>query len=255
MKLIPLGVGGAFTSRFYHNNYIAEIGSKKLLIDAGTTLRTSIKKAGYSYFDIDAVWISHLHSDHVGGLEELILQRYFHFKNGAHLPIKTDIVVHEAIYPMLRQLLFFPLENGGNTIDDFCHFIVVNDEDLTNFEGLVLQIFNTSDTHIQGMASSALSIQGPLGNVLYTSDVKNLQEANLLRFVNDKTIAIFQDTSFTMNGAHAFLKEILAYYPKDIHAKIYAMHYNDNIEDFLSAIKQAGIQYVKQHEAIMFHLT
>ena len=108
MKLIPLGVGGAFTSRFYHNNYIAEIGSKKLLIDAGTTLRTSIKKAGYSYLDIDAVWISHLHSDHVGGLEELILQRYWHFKNGAHLPIKTDIVVHQVIYPSITTIIIFP---------------------------------------------------------------------------------------------------------------------------------------------------
>lgn len=58
-----------------------------------------------------------------------------------------------------------------------------------------------------------------------------------------------------MNGAHAFIKDILSYYPKDIHAKIYAMHYNDNIEDFLSDIKQAGIHYVKQQEAIIFHLT
>ena len=255
MKLIPLGVGGAFTARFYHNNYIAEIGSKKLLIDAGTTLRTSIKKAGYSYLDIDAVWISHLHSDHVGGLEELILQRYWHVKNGAHVPVKTHIIVHQVIYPLLRQLLFYPLENGGHTIDDFCHFTVVNDEDVTPFEGLTLQIFNTSDAHIQGMASSALSLQGPLGNVLYTSDVKNLQKANLLRFVHDNTIAIFQDTSFTVNGAHAYVKDILAYYPLDVHAKIYAMHYNDNIEDFLLEIKRAGIQYVKQQEAVMLHLT
>ena len=127
MKLIPLGVGGAFTSRFYHNNYIAEIGSKKLLLDAGTTLRTSIKEAGYSYLDIDAVWISHLHSDHVGGLEELILQRYWQVKNGAHFPVKTHIIVHQAIYPLLRQLLFYPLENGGNTIDDFCHLQIVID--------------------------------------------------------------------------------------------------------------------------------
>ena len=94
------------------------------------------------------------------------------------------------------------------------------------------------------MASSALSLQGPLGNVLYTSDVKNLQVANLLRFVHDNTIAIFQDTSFTVNGAHAFIKDILAYYPSDVHTKIYAMHYNDNIEDFLSEMKREGSRYV-----------
>lgn len=254
LKFIPLGVGGAFTSRFYHNNYIAEIGSKKLLLDAGTTLRTSLKEAGYSYLDIDAVWISHLHSDHVGGLEELIFQRYWHFHNGTHQPIKTSILVHQTIYPLLRQLLYFPLENGGTTVDSFCDFTVVSDDEALDFEGLQLQIFDTSDTHIQGMASSGLSIRGPFSNVLYTSDVKNLQQANLLRFVNDQTVAIFQDTSFTPNGAHAIFSEILAYYPKQLHSKIYAMHYNDQIENYLSDIEQAGMHYVKQRETIVFNL-
>ncbi|WP_431027086.1 MBL fold metallo-hydrolase [Lysinibacillus sp. LZ02] len=254
MNLIPLGVGGAFTSRFYHNNYIAEIGSKKLLIDAGTTLRTSIKKAGYSYLDIDAVWISHLHSDHVGGLEELIFQRYWHLKNDIHHPMKTHIFVHQTIYPLLRQLLSFPLENGGATVDDFCDFTVMNDEASINFEGLQLHIFDTSDTHIQGMASSGLFIRGPLGNVLFSSDVKDLQGANLIRFVNTDTVAIFQDTSFTSNGAHALFSDILAYYPKEVHSKIYAMHYNDPIEDYVAEMERAGIQYVKERVAMTFSL-
>lgn len=254
MKLIPLGVGGAFTERFYHNNYVAEIGTKKLLIDAGTTLRESMKKAGYSYVDIDSVWISHLHFDHAGGLEELVMQRFWQFKDGQHTPIKTPIFVHQKVYSQLRKLLSAALDNQGRTVDDFCEFTVVNDQDIIHFEGVELQIFDTTNSHAKGLVSSGLFIKGPLGNVLFPSDVKDLDKANLLRFVNDDTLAIFQDTSFTFNGVHAQFKDVLAYYPKEIHSSIYAMHYNDNIEDYLQEIERAGIQYVKQREPITLPL-
>ena len=254
MKLIPLGVGGAFTSRFYHNNYVAEIGSKKLLLDAGTTLRESMKKAGYSYVDFDAVWISHLHFDHVGGLEEMVLQRFWQLKEGQHQPVKTPVFVHQRVYPQLRKLLSSALDNQGRTIDDFCEFTVVADHDIIDFEGLQLQVFDTTDAHAKGLVSSGLFIKGPLGNVLFPSDIKDLAKADVLRFVDDKTLAIFQDTSFTFNGVHAHLTEVLAYYPQELHHKIFAMHYNDNIEDYLQDIERASIRYVTEREAIHFSL-
>lgn len=70
MRVIALGVGGAFTDRFYHTNYLVEIPGCRLLIDAGTTLRYSLPAAGYTAKDISAVALTHFHSDHVGGLEE-----------------------------------------------------------------------------------------------------------------------------------------------------------------------------------------
>lgn len=254
MKLIPLGVGGAFTERFYHNNYIAEIGSMKLLIDAGTTLRESMKKAGYAYIDLDAVWISHLHFDHVGGLEELVMQRFWQFKDGEHTPIMTPIFVHQKVYLQLRKLLSAALDNQGRTVDDFCKFTVVKDQEVIDFAGVELEIFDTSNSHAKGLVSSGLFIKGPLGNVLFPSDVKDLRKADLLRFVNDETLAIFQDTSFTFNGVHAQFKDVLSYYPKERRHLIYAMHYNDNIEDYLQEITCAGIQYVKEREPITLSL-
>lgn len=255
MKLIPLGVGGAFTERFYHNNYIAEIGTKRLLIDAGTTLRESMKKAGYTYTDIDAVWISHLHFDHVGGLEELVMQRFWQFTDGQHIPGKTPVLVHEKVYPQLRKLLSAALDNQGRTVDDFCDFTIVSDKEVIDLEGLELQIFDTTDCHANGLVSSGLLINGPLGNVLFPSDVKDLRKANLLRFINGETLAIFQDTSFTFNGVHAQFKDVLAYYPKEYHHLIYAMHYNDNIEDYIPEMEKAGIQYVTERTAILLPLS
>lgn len=255
MKILPLGVGGAFTERFYHNNYMAEIGTKKLLIDAGTTLRESLKKAGYTYTDIDAVWISHLHFDHVGGLEELVMQRFWQFADGQHMPEKTPVFVHESVYLQLRRLLAAALDNQGRTVEDFCDFTIVSDQDDIDFEGVKLQIFDTTHCHAKGLVSSGLFIHGPLGNVLFPSDVKDLRKANLLRFVNEETLAIFQDTSFTFNGVHAQFQDVLAYYPKKYHHLIYAMHYNDNIEAYVPQMEQAGIRYVKEREAVLLPLS
>lgn len=50
---------------------------KHLLIDAGTDIRFSLRRRDYSYKDIDAIYLSHLHSDHIGGLEYLAFASYF----------------------------------------------------------------------------------------------------------------------------------------------------------------------------------
>ncbi len=102
MKIYPLGVGGAFTKSNYHNNYIIQLDEKYMLIDAGTTLRYSLQEAGFNYSDIHFVFISHLHFDHVGGLEEMVLQRFWRFEEGKHTPLKTTIIIHEKLFNSLK---------------------------------------------------------------------------------------------------------------------------------------------------------
>ncbi|MDN4625966.1 MBL fold metallo-hydrolase [Erwinia sp. DT-104] len=61
------------------NAFIVDTGSKIVLIDAGSgnkfgptmgRLESSIRASGYSPEDIDAVLITHLHPDHVGGISD-----------------------------------------------------------------------------------------------------------------------------------------------------------------------------------------
>ena len=72
MKLIFAGAGSAFTLKNYQSNMIIESDcGKKLLIDCGSDERFSLSRLGMTYADIESVYISHLHADHVGGLEWL----------------------------------------------------------------------------------------------------------------------------------------------------------------------------------------
>jgi ribonuclease BN (tRNA processing enzyme) len=65
---------------------ITSAGGKRLLVDCGSDIRFSLKeiksREEYSNIEIDAVYISHCHSDHVGGMEYLAITNYFSSRKG-----------------------------------------------------------------------------------------------------------------------------------------------------------------------------
>lgn len=75
-----LGTGAAFTvgvDNYQSNMLLTHENGSTLLIDCGTDARHALHELGKSYRDIDEVYISHLHADHMGGLEWLGFTRRF----------------------------------------------------------------------------------------------------------------------------------------------------------------------------------
>ena len=247
MIIYPLGVGGAFTERFYHNNYIIELDGKRLLLDAGSTLRYSLKSAGFSANDIDYIVISHFHFDHVGGLEELLMKRYW-MKNKPKE--KIQLIIHEKQLKPLEKLLEPSLHNQNLTIHDYVQFIIISDNQPVSVGPFQIQLIDTSNLHVNGLQSFALKVfnRENQHNFLFSADIKNLKDSNLLHYIDEKTSLIFQDTSLTENFVHATLHEVLEYYPPAFHQKLRAMHYEDHVE----TDHHTEIQFVQQ--GIPFHL-
>jgi ribonuclease BN (tRNA processing enzyme) len=78
VKLQILGCGDAFGSGGRnHSGYLLEIERRLLLLDCGPTTLLAMKKAGLDPSHLDAVFLSHLHGDHMGGLPFLFLE-YLH---------------------------------------------------------------------------------------------------------------------------------------------------------------------------------
>lgn len=101
-----LGTGGAFTDYRvnYHNNALIHTDAGYVLIDCGGTALQSLKELGVRSWDIAAVLITHLHGDHVNGLEQLIWERYYTGEKGPGF-LRTPVVTTHEIWPDLKECL------------------------------------------------------------------------------------------------------------------------------------------------------
>ena len=78
MKIIFHGCGSmATTPAYWQSNALVEKNGKRMLLDCGSDARHSLAEIGVKATDIDAVYVTHLHADHVGGLEWLAFSTYF----------------------------------------------------------------------------------------------------------------------------------------------------------------------------------
>src|SRR5215467_11496570 len=100
-SVICFGTGdGAPCEDRNHASFLYRLGKTNILIDCGESVDRSYKASGLSYDEIDAIFLSHLHSDHVGG--------FFMFMQGMWLegrrkPLKVYLP-RKAINP-LREML------------------------------------------------------------------------------------------------------------------------------------------------------
>ena len=82
MKITAVGVGSAFAGEDkYQTMFLVERNKRKLLVDCGSDARFALKELGITNQNvggqIDGVYVSHLHADHIGGLEWLGFCTYF----------------------------------------------------------------------------------------------------------------------------------------------------------------------------------
>lgn len=71
LTFLGTGCGIPMTDRF-HSSILLESGGRRWLLDAGEPCSQRLKAMGISYRSLDAIFISHGHSDHLSGLPMII---------------------------------------------------------------------------------------------------------------------------------------------------------------------------------------
>src|SRR5262249_36163816 len=89
-----------------HASYLYRFGRTSLLIDCGEPADRSFKSTGLSYDAIDAIFISHLHADHVGGFF-MLMQGFWLEGRRKDLPVYLPGGGIRPVREMLRTCMIF----------------------------------------------------------------------------------------------------------------------------------------------------
>jgi len=93
LQLLVLGTHGAFRQApgEYHTNALVMDGSSTYLIDAGATVIEALAAANVQPPAVDGVFVTHVHGDHVGGIEELAFRKYYLEWQKLHVVAPDDV--------------------------------------------------------------------------------------------------------------------------------------------------------------------
>lgn len=230
MKFIFLGTAAAFTldSNNYQSNMLLVADSgKKLLIDCGTDIRWSLDELNFHYADIDAVYISHLHADHIGGLEWLAFSTKFFKKDDFKKP---KLFAHGDITKTLwDQSLSGGLSSLQNEVASLQSFFDVQAvEETFTWENIKFTLVKTLHVKIndQYMPSYGLFFENQNKKVFLTTDA-NLSPELFDPHYQEADI-IFHDceTLKTPSTAHANYQELVQF-PAELKKKMWLYDYND----------------------------
>lgn len=250
-KLRFLGTGGSF-SRFevnYHNNaLLTTTDGKNILIDCGMTAPQALHEMGIKPWEIDEVAITHLHSDHAGGLEQLAWERYYTGPNGPgfrQTPVICGPGLRVPLTTYLEQSLN-PFTNRYGNISDNWDPEVVNVIGKSNHCFISKQGDTTISfeecNHVTGRSLArwydkpaygiSITERVAVGKHIdcYYSGDTTFDPVNLERKVEMfNTEMIFHECMFFPKypgTVHTHYEELLTL-PPDVRSRIVLMHYNE----------------------------
>ena len=89
-----------------HASFLYRFGQTRILIDCGEPLDRHYKASGLSYDAVDSIFISHLHSDHIGGFF-MFMQGLWLEKRGKELAVYMPGRAIAPLREMLKTVLIF----------------------------------------------------------------------------------------------------------------------------------------------------
>jgi ribonuclease BN (tRNA processing enzyme) len=218
MNLKFIGTGDAFTKSQGHNSAIFMFDNTNLMIDCPHTNYTNLASLKLGFENIENVFISHLHADHINGLETFAFFRKFATPN---LP-KPNLYISEELINDLWRTLRSGLEflyDGIHVLEDYFNVKLIKEEFMIN--NISFKIIKTD--HMLNMLSYGLLAE----DYFYFSCDSNIDTEFLIE-IHNKVDYIFHDCHFhdVHIASHPSLKDIKKL-SNEIINKIVLMHYDD----------------------------
>lgn len=239
MRIMALGTGSAFTIKNWQTNLLIEHNDKKLLIDCGTDVRFSLNENELSYLDIDAVYVSHAHADHIGGLEWLGFQTYFDpwYQDKPKMFCQKNLIID--LWDRSLSGGMKGLEGIDASLDTYFEPYPVPSNGSFEWEGIKFDLIQS--IHVSAkysiMETFGLMFNCPVTNqrIYHTSDVQFCPESSMMAYykeadwiLHDCETLYLPDGTPIKSGVHSHYEQLRTL-PPEIKAKMTLIHYQDNV--------------------------
>ena len=228
-QIIFTGTGHAFYAKpdNFQSNFLIKAPNQKLfLVDCGSDIHRALYQLGLGYRDINDVYISHLHNDHVGGLEWLAYSRYFDAdcaRANLYLPSELSAILWQS---RLQSAINLP--DSKASLDDFFKLQCCPKEQVFNWEGVQLTpIFSYhTQSHGEFIPCYGLWIETASTKIWFSSDSQFTPEYHQQRFEQADIILHDCETTPIASGVHTHYHELVSL-PNEIKSKMLLYHYHD----------------------------
>ncbi|KTC75332.1 metal-dependent hydrolase of the beta-lactamase superfamily transporter III [Legionella birminghamensis] len=229
LKMTFLGTGSAFTvgHNNFQSNVLLQLNGESLLIDAGSDVRFALYDLKIDYHDIRSVYISHLHSDHIGGLEWFALSTFFddRYKGKPRLFASEAIIGDLWSKSLAGGLSTLPHQRAS--LQTYFNVHSINKYGTFEWEGItfklvqMIHVFNDYSL----MPCFGLMFEYNSTKIFFTADTQYVPD-QMMHFYKEADL-IFHDceTQTFPSGVHAHYKELVTI-PAELKKKMWLYHYN-----------------------------
>jgi hypothetical protein len=258
-----LGTGGAFSRRYGTTCSLVTFPSgERWLIDCGRQAPDQLWEAGLDWHEIAGQIVTHVHGDHIFGLEDFAFQRYYQ-STGSVRSIMTGgprpkFVAHRAVRDEVWESLAASLRylkiNGdprSGTLESY--FEVVQPRSFEpptqnawrhseTFECGGIELIARESEHVPGKPSCSLEFAVAPDTIAWWSGDCTVDAAFLIS-IEPRTTIYFHDCTFTdypgqVHGAFTLLEKL----PERVRHKMVLMHHEDDIETHRAQVEALGFR-------------
>lgn len=241
VRLIPLGVGDAFSARHYTTCYALGAGDSWLLIDCPHPVRKMWREASIAALggplDLDrvaGVAITHLHADHASGLEDFAYFTHFALKRRAtwlaHPDISDQLWDGLLGAGMGRMRLSPDGEPALKRLDDYVDLIPLDASKPVEFGPFAIECRST----IHSIPTTALRIRAGGRTLGFSADTA--YDPGLIDWLAPADLIVHEATTLDPSPVHTPYARLAAL-PEALRAKMRLTHLPDDFDEASSLIE------------------